>query len=295
MLATGGAGGTQAAVGSGGGGTGGQWPLVNYCTECSAPATAGKIANASIDEASGLVASRAHPGVYYVHNDSGDQARFYAIDHAGNDLGQFDVVNALAIDWEDLAIGPCDTGHCLFLGDFGDNSESRTNYVVYRVPEPDMIAPGKQDVMSDALAFEYPDGSHNAEALLADPNTGQLYLVTKVSSGASGVYRFPKDPDPNQTSILTKVGTVQPPQGVAFITGGDAHHAGVLLRTYTHLLYYRFLGNDIATALAGEPCALPKPFELQGETVAWAADALSYLTVSEGKAVPVYQMTCASP
>ncbi len=286
-----GSGGATSGAGQGGSGV----PTVNYCTECEAPTTLGKLANSAIDEASGLVASRVHPGVYYVHNDSGDSPRFFAIDHAGQDLGQFNVVDAKAVDWEDLALGPCDGGHCLFLGDFGDNGESRTDYVIYRLPEPDMIAPGEQDLTSEAIPFEYPDGSHNAEALLADPTTGQLFIVTKVSTGASGVYRFPKDLDPSQTAILTKVGTVKPPQGVALITGGDAHLAGVLLRTYTNVFYYRLSGGDIAAALATEACSLPKGFEVQGETVAWTADALSFFTVSEGKSAPVYQTACSPP
>lgn len=282
------AGGEQAGSGAAG-------PVIHYCTECDAPATHGSLANTAIDEASGLVASRAHPGVLYVHNDSGDQPRFFAIGHAGQDLGQFAVVDAKAVDWEDIALGPCDGRHCLFIGDFGDNGESRTDYVVYRLPEPSTVAPGVQNLTSEAIGFEYPDGSHNAETLLADPTTGQLFIVTKVSSGPSDVYRFPKDIGPASTAVLTHVGTVQPPQGVALITGGDAHPSGVLLRTYTNLFFYGFANGDIAASLAAEPCSVPKGFEVQGETVAWAPDAQSYFTVSEGKSMPVYQTTCSAP
>ncbi|MFP6684635.1 MAG: hypothetical protein VB934_07975 [Polyangiaceae bacterium] len=276
-------------------GSGAAAPVIHYCTECDAPATQGKLANTAIDEASGMVASRVHPGVLYVHNDSGDQPRFFAIGHAGQDLGQFDVMDAKAVDWEDIALGPCDGGHCLFIGDFGDNGESRTDYVVYRLPEPSTVRPGAQNLTSDAIGFEYPDGSHNAETLLADPTTGQLFIVTKVSSGPSDVYRFPKDIGPATTAVLTHVGTVQPPQGIALITGGDAHASGVLLRTYTHMFFYGFASGDIAASLAAEPCSVPTGFEVQGETVAWAPDAQSYFTVSEGKSMPVYQTTCSAP
>src|SRR5207247_1030146 len=95
-------------------------------------------------------------------------------------LAEFDLGGATNVDWEDIAVGPCSSGTCVFLGDTGDNDMNRTQYAVYRVAEPDPAAGAKQMVPSTRLPFVYPDGPHNAEALLVHPTTGDVYVVTKV-------------------------------------------------------------------------------------------------------------------
>ena len=58
-------------------------------------------------ESSGVAASRAYPGVLWTHNDSGDGPYLYATTLDGRDLGWLLVPGAEAIDWEDIALGPC--------------------------------------------------------------------------------------------------------------------------------------------------------------------------------------------
>ena len=77
-----------------------------------------------------------------------------------------------------MARGPCQGGDaaggsCLYFGDMGDNRESRSYCAVYRVREPAAMTSGLE-VAAEALPFQYPDGSHNAEALLVHPVTGVL-------------------------------------------------------------------------------------------------------------------------
>ena len=64
----------------------------------------GAISAGYIDEASGLVASRKNPGVFWVHNDSGDAARVYALSREGKLLGIYQLDKVVAIDFEDIAI-----------------------------------------------------------------------------------------------------------------------------------------------------------------------------------------------
>ena len=47
-----------------------------------------------ITEASGLVASRAHAGVFWTHNDSGDAARLFAIGPGGSNEGEISLQDA---------------------------------------------------------------------------------------------------------------------------------------------------------------------------------------------------------
>src|SRR5262249_7387635 len=99
---------------------------------------AGTVDSDAIFEASGLVASRAHSGVWWVHNDSGDSARVFAISSEGALLGTFQLAGASAQDWEDIALGPGPKSGVdyLYLGDIGDNGEARENIVVWRLEEP---------------------------------------------------------------------------------------------------------------------------------------------------------------
>lgn len=72
-----------------------------------------------INEASGLAASRLHPGVLYTHNDSGDRARIFALDSEdGRMLAQYQVLPADHHDWEDMAVGVCPSkaGSCIYIG-----------------------------------------------------------------------------------------------------------------------------------------------------------------------------------
>jgi len=255
----------------------------------------GTVDNTAVSEASGLAASADHPGIFFIHNDSGDEPRFFAIDLAGADMGTYEVTDASARDWEDMARGPCEGGSCLFFGDVGDNTARRSEYTVYRVPEPNTVAPGTYSLAAESFPFEYPDGSHNCETLLVHPTTGEMVVVTKIRDATSGIYRFPMPLSPGQTATLTKVGTVRPPEGSTAYTGGDVHPSGhgVLLRTYSRLFFYAIApGETIADALAKTPCELPVASENQGETVAWTSTGDGYVTVSEGGSSAVNLASC---
>jgi hypothetical protein len=268
-------------------------PSVSLCEACLGAqiSTAGNIANVEITEASGIAASRIHDGVYYVHNDSGGAPRFFAIDAAGTDLGSYIVGAAAAVDWEDIATGPCDDSlgeSCIYIGDIGDNAEARGSYTIYRVREPSSITPSGGNITGDTFTFTYPDGSHNAEALIADPSSGQLFIVTK-TSGVPGIYRFPT---PLTSGVaVERVGDVAISTGSTLVTGGSAHDSGVLLRTFSNVILYD-QGSDIVSRLTSEGCAVSVPGELQGEAVEWVRGGSAYMTVAEGQNPPLYEMRC---
>lgn len=275
----------------GSGGAGGS--AFDACKQCGPPSKKGVVESSELQEASGLAASFVHPGVYYVHNDSGDTPRFFAIDEAGHDLGTYEVGGAFAVDWEDAAAGPCSVGRCVFFGDIGDNTEQRSSYTVYRVVEPQALEAGKHEVPGEALPFTYPDGSHNAETLLVHPMTGEVVIVTKVSSGPSAVYRFPMPLTPGVPVVLEKLGSVEPQGLIPRFTGGSIHPkgTGILLRTYTGLYHYA-LNGSLAAALAAKPCNVPVALEPQGEAVEWNAAGDGYVTLGEGAQASVNVVRC---
>ncbi|MEZ4438008.1 MAG: hypothetical protein R3B72_02910 [Polyangiaceae bacterium] len=280
---TGGASSSTTSSSSSASGAGGAAPPpVDVCGRCgeAVPEVVGS-APAALDELSGLAASRVVPGRIWAHNDSGDAPRLYLLDDS-----PAVPVEAKAVDWEDIAAGPCPDGDCLYVGDIGDNDEIRDDYVVYRVVEPSAAVMGP--LAATPLPFAYPDGSHNAEALFFAEGT--LWIITKSLTGVSQVFRFPAL-EPNQT-LEEVVGAFQPPEGSLAVTGADANDLGVLVRTYSGLFFYDTQGTSVAAALAGSPCRLVAALEPQGEAVAWLRPDLGFVTASEGQAVPIHRSSC---
>ncbi len=265
------------------------------CLACGAPRAAGVMANPAIVEASGLVASAVHDGVFYVHNDSGDSARFFAVGAMGEDLGTFDVSGASAIDWEDIALGPCSDPQksCVYLGDIGDNGVKRSSVTIYRVIEPDTLAAGNHTVSAESFTFTYDDGPHNAETLLVHPKTGVVTIVTK-AGGGSATYELPM-PLTTSGMVARHVADVPIDETLPLVTGGDVSHdgTGVLLRTYEALYYFTLAdGASVAAALGAKPCSVPVATEKQGEAVAWLRSGKGWVTTSEGVDQALHVVDC---
>jgi hypothetical protein len=262
------------------------------CRGVLAASTPGSVASAAIDELSGLSASRRTDGVWWGHNDSGDSARVFAIGNDGRDLGAYTLSGATAVDWEDIAVGPGPLAGATYLyaGDIGDNPPVRANVVVYRVQEPAVNAaatvPPAPQVLSgvSALRLVYPNGARDAEALIVDPVSGELFVVTKELSGASVVYRAPANLAAGSTTTLTQVATLSLGFG-SMVTAADVTPAGdvVGLRTYGGvLLYQRPAGAALAQAFSQPSCNGATASEAQGESLGFTRDGRGYVTASEG-------------
>jgi len=259
--------------------------------ECPAVVPPSQVTIVDLDEvyeASGLIESRTQPGVFWVHNDSGDDPRFSAIDATGALLGVFEVDGAIAIDWEDMSSGPGPTpGEWLYFGDIGDNPESRPFVTVYRVPEPDAATGSATLSGVEAIELIYPDEPHNAETLIVDPQTGDLVIVAK--GDPTRIFRLPGPVAAGGPYTLEEIAPIQFPATVA--TGGDISPTGdfIAVRTYAQaFLWLRPPGTSIADAFAGEPCTISLAIETQGETLAVAHDRSGYYTLSEGDSVPLW-------
>ncbi|MDB4928611.1 MAG: hypothetical protein JWM10_1095 [Myxococcaceae bacterium] len=275
--------------------------LPSGCGVCVTPAepeTVATVSSSDLDELSGIVESRAQPGLYFVHNDSGDTARFFALDTNGALRGTYSLRGATAVDWEDIASGPCPAGQCLYLGDIGDNGESRARYTVYRVTQP-VLRPGPaaaEEVAWERFDFVYPDGAHNAEALAVRPDTGDVYVITKVTTGASVVYRFPLPLRADAPVTLVRVGPLAlPTTGDRLVTGADLHPCArrLLVRTYTRLWEFS-LADDAPweDLFRATPQRALVTTETQGEAVGWHADGRGYVTISEGRAQGLHDARC---
>jgi hypothetical protein len=233
-----------------------------------------------IPEGSGLALSRRTPGRLWTHNDSGKPVLF-AMDARGRVTGRLEVTGATVEDWEAIAVGPCGTGSCLYLGDIGDNNARRQRVTVYRLPEPD-AATGTAPV-ADVFHATYPDGPHDAEALLIGGD-GRLHIVTKGGKGTVGLYRFPSQLNPGTTARLERVGAPSSSEAQSRITDGSVSPDGqwAVLRTRSSLTFYRasdLLAGQWNAATRVDLTALKEP---QGEGVAMANDTAVFLTGEGG-------------
>jgi hypothetical protein len=266
-------------------------PIVKgACDGTLIASTPGTFTDSRLIEVSGIAASARNPGILWAHNDSGDTARLFAVAESGATRVVYTVTGASAQDWEDLALGPGPVSGepYLYAGDIGDNGRSRGAIVVYRVPEPTVTGTGTQALDgAAALTLRYPDGPRDAEAMFVDPRTGELYLIEKSGSGGPvGIYRAPANLAPGSTTVLTRVGTLNLPSGLAnAVTAAAISLDGkaIAVRSYGSVrLWSRSDDQDVATALGAAECRGPVPVEAQGEAVTFRPDGLAYYTVSEG-------------
>ena len=262
----------------------------------------GEIAFAEVDEASGAVASRKNPSVFWLHNDSGDEARAFAIDLHGRALAELKLTNARARDVEDIALahGVGDAPDVLYLADTGDNWKRRDSVRLYRVEEPKLDLTRERVVFNrdvEVIEVTYEDGRHDAESLLIDPVLGDAYLVAKshflLREEQVGVYRVPAALLRAGKVVAHKVATV--PLGPS--TAGDVKPdgSGIAVRNYWSALYWpRAPGETFAHALAKPGCRLPMPdISHQGESFAFTADGSAYVTIPEGRHAPIFRSVFA--
>lgn len=214
-------------------------------------------------------------------NDGGSQVAVYGLDGACQVV---DVQGAPVdpFDPEDLGVGP---GGSVWVADTGDNNAERAT-VALHVLRPDGAA--------SLYRLTYPDGAHDAEALLVAPD-GTPYVVTKEVLGSSAVYR-PTAPLADGGTVpmervatvnVTLTGTPGGPVGRAgqlMVTGGAVASDGsaLALRTYTDAYVWPLSGSDVVGALAAAPARVALPESPQGEAISFTADSRGLVVASEG-------------
>lgn len=215
--------------------------------------TAFRFEDPDIVESSGLVAT---DGVVVTTNDSGDSGRVFAVDPAtGATVG----VTSWPGDPVDVeALAPAGRGQ-VWVGDIGDNRRLRESVAVWRVP----VARENRQVEPEVVELVYPDGPHDAEALVAHPLTGRLFVITKGIFGGA-VYSAPRVLRTDRSNRLRQI--AEAPALVTdatFLPGGG----GVVLRTYGSAYVVDFPSWAPVSSLK-------LPAQDQGEGIATAGGAL---------------------
>ncbi|HSJ66244.1 MAG TPA: hypothetical protein VK921_01150 [Anditalea sp.] len=240
----------------------------------------------SLSEASGLAWSVKNPNKIWTHNDSGNSNFLFLLDsETGEILARYRVEGTVNIDWEDIEVsyGPIEGETYIYLADTGDNNERRPTYTIYRFQEPiyDIEHYGKTINIQpeiDKIIFEYPDGSHDCEALFVDPITKDIYLATKRDFvSLLFVAPYPQKVDEKVTVIKAgEFGFRESSAGTSSLSGDK-----VLIKNRQEIFFWhRQVGESMIEMLSREPIKAPYAGEPQGEAICFDPE-YNYFTLSE--------------
>jgi hypothetical protein len=253
------------------------------------------VRDSRIAEASGLAASLRHPGVLWMHNDSGHPARLFAVGPDGRTVATVRVRGVPAVDWEAMAVFRNRDGRpTIAIADIGDNAAARASVSVVVLPEPALRDATVRP--EQAIRLRYPTGSVDAETLLVDPDGRRAFIVTK--GFGSTVYEVPSaawtalSGRPSLRGVRFGTATLVKRVGVPlmFVTDGVMGPGGhPLLRTYRELAVLPPIDDSVAGGSV-QPLAVTRlPAQQQGEGLA-LRDGRTALVGSEGVGQPVLRV-----
>lgn len=227
--------------------------LLTGCTATTQPAVShpiGRITDEHLNEASGLIASRADRNVLWTHND-GNDAVLFAIRRDGTIVRRMKV-NAKIHDWEDITL---DDRNRLYISDTGNNDKNRKHVTVYRMAEPD---PGKITSLTPDRTYRlrFAGKPFNGESLFLLKDTG--YLIAKRDEGdPAEVWSFAlgaSDDTQELKHVMTIPGVDHPVTAAAL--NADASLLAILTREG---VYFFQINGDIAGLSKLKPTVVAIP------------------------------------
>jgi hypothetical protein len=246
-------------------------PLLLGAAVAGVPAPSAECAvdDGRLDELSGMVV---HDGGLWAMSDGGRSVQIHRLDRSSCAVLDTRTADVDPYDAEDLAVGP---DGALWVADTGDNDRARDTVAVVVLPE-------RGEARLHRLI--YPDGPHDAEALLVDAR-GRPFLVTKEAGRPAGLYRTADPPEGPDPTALVRVGELTlPPSdtvggplggiGSRVVTGAAMSVDGsvVAVRSYTDAWLFPVRDGDLVGALNQAPVRVPLPDEPQGEAIAFEPD-----------------------
>jgi hypothetical protein len=265
-----------------------------------------------ITECSGIAASRCTPGLYYVHNDSGDEPRVFLIDRQGHTRATIRPKGAKSVDWEDVAIAPGarpDTFD-VCVADIGDNGARRSDLTIYRFAEVAPTAVTTQPAAAETIEVEptvyrirYADGPSDAEAFAVHPITGDAYIITRTPGPSCRVYKLASPWNAEAVTTLPRIAEIRwkPDRPILpLVTAADISPDGrrLAVRDYLGGFEWRLPDDKPGAAFdeifKTEPTPLRLPPEPQSEGICYSLDGRRVLTVSERRPTFVFETSLDS-
>ncbi|MFN8169711.1 MAG: hypothetical protein U0S36_13125 [Candidatus Nanopelagicales bacterium] len=233
-----------------------------------------RISDDRLVEISGMTWSRRHPGVYWVHNDSGGGPYLYAIDgETCRTRARIRIEGIGARDIEAVATGVDPAGRqVLWVGDIGDNIDGWPSVRLVAVREPARLV--DQSVGSTTYRFTYPDGSDDAESIIADPSSPKVWVVSKALA-AGTVYRVPLS-----TSRVTTAVRVADVGGLRSDAAMSPDGTRFVIRGYLRADLY---AAPVSRASLADPEPVTLPLQRQGEAITFTRDGGALLVAGESE------------
>ncbi|MCT1532235.1 hypothetical protein ACFQ2C_17180 [Sphingobacterium daejeonense] len=243
----------------------------------------GKVSSPALGEISGIVSSINNPGMFWVHNDSGDEANIYLIDSVANLKTTYRLEGINAVDIEDIAWVEVEGKSYIVLADIGDNLATRANISLYIFPEPLYKSNQVNDTIPkneiNIKTLIYPGKARDAEAIFVDPMDKQFYLISK-REFRSILYTAAIF-ETNKPHFVLKPLISFP---FTFITAADIspRRDALIMKNLTSI-YYWPLRNNMSISKALSETYLPVPYEPepQGEAITFDRSSDGFFTISE--------------
>jgi hypothetical protein len=267
----------------------------------------GLLIDPQLDEISGLAASRRYRDVLWVHDDGGNPERLFAIDVRGQRLATFRLEDVPKTDWEDIASFELDGRAYLLIADVGDNGGLRRTLQLHVVEEPAQLENARLKP-AWSIAFRWPDGARDCEAVAVDVARRQILLISKKRQPPE-VFTLPLRPEGSKLLTATRIGELAGiPQPDAHdrerwprrarlqgqVTAADISPDGGALAVMTYrylLLYPRGPRRSWREAIASSPRVRTLPVLPQPEALGWSRDGRTLFATGEFIPAPLYRIT----
>ncbi len=279
----------------------------------AAPKLDALITDGTLDEISGLAASRRVDGIFWVHNDAPRPATLVALDREGRRRADLRIDGVRAVDWEDLASYTLDGKPMLLIGDVGDNAAVREDYELVAIEEPPLPADAATLVVKPAwrLRFRFPDGARDCEAIAVDVPAREVLLLGKRARPV--LYALPLGPGDGSVAVarrLLEVSTIPVPTAAernarfpAARLGGsptsldiDAQARRAIVLTYRDIwIFRRSDGESWSEAFGRSPQRLPLPPLAQAEAIGFDRAGSSIRVSGERRPAPWLQFEEKQP
>lgn len=269
----------------------------------------GLIVDQQLNEISGMVASKKFKDIYWVLNDGGNTANLYAIDEYGSRVATLNVDGVRNTDWEDLSLYEKDGKPYLVVADIGDNGGLRKTLQLHLFEEPDALTNSRIEP-TRSIAFKYPDGPHDAEALAIDSANDQAIIITKkrkppltfavpltapheklVTATALGEALHIPVASPEELKSRPKLAPYDHQVTAASIA---PDRKSIAVMTYRYLLIYKRGGKESwGDALESKPTVRVLPIIPQAEAMSFTTDGGSVMATGEFSVAPMFRIPVA--
>jgi hypothetical protein len=246
-----------------------------------------------IIESSGIAISGSNR--IWSHEDSGNANEIYCFDSLGNLLRTLIITNVENTDWEDMAV---DSDENWFIGDFGNNNNTRTDLAIYKIPDPESVSGNYVSAeiihfsFEDQIAFPPPSSNRNYDVEAMIWRNDSLYLFTKDRSspftGITKMYVLPASPGTHIARLLDSRLIGNAAESGRITSADINHHTGelVLLTNTKMISFTNYPGNRFFDGDVIEYIFTTTPG--QNEAIAFVSSHKLYMTEEGGGSTAGY-------